>query len=108
MSMECRICGAEIINEGSISDICMCGGETIRSFWRCKGCGKLFLNEYYDCWDSETPDDLWYDIPESIYRNALARRATCPEPANKLCDCDNHPFSIDLSGAVKIETRGGA
>lgn len=103
MPIVCFACGGNMSNQGCITDLCVCGGETTRSLWKCDICGRFYYNDYYDCWNTDTPDDIWFEIPESVFSEALGRMKSCPEPHRKLCDCPNHPFSIDLSSARKVE-----
>jgi len=99
----CEHCGKELLNRGSICDLCVCGGENIHSFWKCSGCDSFYYNDYYDCWDSENPDELWFEISESTFNEGRSRIAACPEPSRKLCNCPLHPFSIPLEGAKRLQ-----
>jgi hypothetical protein len=102
MIRTCERCGKGLVNRGSICDLCVCGGETIHSFWKCSGCNSCFYNDYYDCWGSERPDDLWFEISESAFHEGVQRISACPERSRKYCDCPLHPFSIDLKDARKL------
>jgi hypothetical protein len=85
-----------------ICDYCVCGGEVLHNFWKCSGCASFYYSSYYDCWDREEPDDLWYEISESDFTAATQRIASCPEPTRKYCDCPLHPFTLDLANARKL------
>ncbi|GEM_PF-1821266 len=101
MAIHCIHCNSELVNTGSICDLCVCGGEIIRSFWKCQKSSHLFYNEYFDCWDRES-DDLWYEIPEKAFDEGRAAISRCPEPTSKFCSCAIHPFSADLTEAKQV------
>jgi hypothetical protein len=68
-------CGKELINRGCICDLCVCCGEILHTFWKCSDCDSFYYSDYFDCWDSENPDDLWYEISETAFQ--WIRRTSC-------------------------------
>ncbi|MHC9538923.1 MAG: hypothetical protein AB9903_05335 [Vulcanimicrobiota bacterium] len=101
MAIQCIHCSSEMKNSGSICDLCICGGEIIRSFWKCDACSCFFYNEYFDCWDRDS-DDYWYEIPEKAFDDGRSAISKCPDPSSKFCSCAAHPFSADLNEAERI------
>jgi hypothetical protein len=106
VAIACFKCGRELRNEGFITDLCVCGGETDKSVWRCASCNQSYYNEYYDCWDADRADDIWYEISESLFLQTQKRMCSCPQPERKFCKCPNHPFTIDLASSRRVEKPG--
>ncbi|MDQ7825732.1 MAG: hypothetical protein RDV48_23225 [Candidatus Eremiobacteraeota bacterium] len=102
MSIKCKICDGEMENQGSLFDLCVCGGDIIKSFWSCPLCGKLFYNEYYDCWNSDSPDDVWFEVSRKAFDEGLETIRRCPDNTSKFCACEVHPFSVDYGEVKKV------
>lgn len=84
----CPNCGWEMAKNSGIS-ILAGGEEHINTYLQCDNCSKYFVETYCDRFCEENSNSLTELNPEIAKRN-IEEIKKCPNPHNKLCNCDVH------------------
>ncbi len=89
-SVPCKGCSAELQREAFFAKFAQ-GDEEVRSWFFCTAC-RTWMIEFLDdrFMGDTTTTTVAGPFPEGHCEAEIALAKTCPDPANKWCDCPAH------------------